>query len=73
MATLVSPVIRQASAVTSDPSHSAAAQAVVEAAGGGISTLDGAPLAYQKPRLLNPDIYTWGDDQLDWEKWVANG
>lgn len=32
----------------------AAAQAVVEAAGGAVTTLDGTPLTYGKPELLNP-------------------
>jgi 3'(2'), 5'-bisphosphate nucleotidase len=32
----------------------AAADAVVRAAGGQVTTLDGAPLAYNKPNLLNP-------------------
>lgn len=32
----------------------AAAQAIVEAAGGHVTTLDGAPLQYGKPEVLNP-------------------
>jgi 3'(2'), 5'-bisphosphate nucleotidase len=32
----------------------AAAQAIVEAAGGNVSTLDGAPLRYGKAAVLNP-------------------
>ena len=38
----------------------AAAQAVVEAAGGSVRTADGAPLAYGKPGFANPDFLCRG-------------
>ena len=44
----------------------AAAQCVVEAAGGRICTLDGNPLRYGKPGLKNPSIITVGDSDLQW-------
>jgi 3'(2'), 5'-bisphosphate nucleotidase len=44
----------------------AAAQCVVEAAGGAICTLDGEPLRYGKPGLKNGSIITVGDPQLNW-------
>lgn len=45
----------------------AAAQAVLEAAGGGVFTLDGRPLAYGKPTLRNPEFIAVGDLGLDWQ------
>ena len=44
----------------------AAAQCVVEAAGGQVCTLDGQPLRYGKPSLKNPAIVTVGDSKLEW-------
>lgn len=44
----------------------AAAQCVVEAAGGSVCTLDGQPLRYGKPGLKNPTIITIGDRDLPW-------
>lgn len=44
----------------------AAAQCVVEAAGGGVYSLDGKPLGYGKGDLRNPAIMTVGDLQYDW-------
>jgi len=44
------------------PTHewdTAAAQAVVEGAGGQVCTLDGAALRYGKPGLRNPDFVAW--------------
>jgi 3'(2'), 5'-bisphosphate nucleotidase len=38
----------------------AAGQAVLEAAGGAVTTLDGAPLRYGKPDFRNPDFIAWG-------------
>ena len=38
----------------------AAAQAIVEAAGGHVTTLDGAPLRYGKPDVLNPHFVASG-------------
>ncbi|MDT0631208.1 3'(2'),5'-bisphosphate nucleotidase CysQ [Rubrivirga litoralis] len=50
----------------------AAAQAVVEAAGGGVATRDGARLAYNKSDLRNPSVFCWGDSALDWRRWLAD-
>lgn len=45
----------------------AAAQAVVEAAGGAVITTDGAPLRYnRKADLLNPNFLAVGDKTRDW-------
>ena len=45
----------------------AAAQAVVEAAGGAVLTLDGAPLRYNtKAGYLNPHFVAFGSRQRDW-------
>ncbi|WP_412063580.1 3'(2'),5'-bisphosphate nucleotidase CysQ [Rubrivirga sp. IMCC45206] len=49
----------------------AAAQAVVEAAGGGVSTRDGKRLAYNKDDLRNPSVFAWGDAGLEWREWLA--
>ncbi len=45
----------------------AAAQAVVEAAGGQVTTLDGQALSYNtKESLLNPEFLVFGDSGRDW-------
>lgn len=45
----------------------AAAQAVVEAAGGAVVKLDGSPLSYNtKAELLNPHFLVFGDTSKDW-------
>ena len=45
----------------------AAAQAIVEAAGGAVVTLDGQPLRYNtKAELLNPHFLVFGDKSRDW-------
>lgn len=45
----------------------AAAQAVVEGAGGRVLRLDGQPLDYNaKPELLNPDFVAFGPATTDW-------
>ena len=45
----------------------AAAQAVVEAAGGAVVKLDGQPLEYNtKDDILNPFFIVYGDDAIDW-------
>lgn len=50
----------------------AAAQAVVEAAGGAVVTLDGAPLRYNtKEALLNPHFLAYGDVSRDWLRTLA--
>jgi 3'(2'), 5'-bisphosphate nucleotidase len=46
----------------------AAAQAIVEAAGGRITQLDGRPLEYHADQLRNPSILTFGDKLIDWPK-----
>jgi 3'(2'), 5'-bisphosphate nucleotidase len=48
----------------------AAAQCVVEVAGGAVCSIDGAPLRYGKPGLKNPSIMTVGDLQLNWRDLV---
>jgi len=50
----------------------AAAQCIVEAAGGGVYSLNGEPLAYGKPGLKNPPIITVGDTSFDWRLLVSN-
>jgi 3'(2'), 5'-bisphosphate nucleotidase len=49
----------------------AAAQCVVEAAGGVVCSLDGQTLGYGKPGLRNPHILTRGDPGFEWEKLFA--
>ena len=51
----------------------AAAQAVLEAAGGGVSVADGRALGYNKASLRNPPVFAWGDPGLDWRPWLARG
>lgn len=47
----------------------AAAQAVVEAAGGCVIAVDGTPLRYNtKESLLNPNFLVFGDRTQDWRK-----
>jgi len=50
----------------------AAAQCIVEAAGGGVYSLDGQLLRYGKPGLKNPAIMTVGDVQLDWPSLISS-
>jgi 3'(2'), 5'-bisphosphate nucleotidase len=50
----------------------AAAQCIVEAAGGGVYSLDGEPLRYGKPGLRNPAIMTVGDSQFEWRPLISN-
>ncbi|MGA2540014.1 MAG: 3'(2'),5'-bisphosphate nucleotidase CysQ [Verrucomicrobiota bacterium] len=51
----------------------AAAQCVVETAGGAVCSLDGRPLRYGKPGLGNPAIITIGDARLDWPALLPDG
>ena len=44
----------------------AAAQAVLEAAGGAVLQLTGAPLAYNKADILNPEFVAVADPGADW-------
>jgi 3'(2'), 5'-bisphosphate nucleotidase len=47
----------------------AAAQAVVEAAGGAVTTLDGQPLRYnERDTLLNPHFMAFGDASREWQR-----
>lgn len=49
----------------------AAAQAVLEAAGGGVFTLDGQALRYNhKESLLNPHFIAVGDLTIPWKSWL---
>src|SRR6266513_2582522 len=49
-----------------------AAQCIVEAAGGGVYSLDGQLLRYGKAGLKNPAIMTVGDTLFDWRSMIAN-
>ncbi len=49
----------------------AAAQCIVEAAGGGVFSLDGKPLRYGKVGLKNPAIMTVGDVHYDWKSLIS--
>jgi 3'(2'), 5'-bisphosphate nucleotidase len=49
----------------------AAAHCVVEAAGGGITTLEGEPLRYGKPSLRNPGLLTFGDTSYPWSQHLS--
>ncbi|MFQ5464353.1 MAG: 3'(2'),5'-bisphosphate nucleotidase CysQ [Thermodesulfobacteriota bacterium] len=48
----------------------AAAQCVVEAAGGAVTDLDGAPLVYNKEDLLNPYFMVVGDPAFTWQRYI---
>ncbi|WP_281168213.1 3'(2'),5'-bisphosphate nucleotidase CysQ [Arenimonas composti] len=49
----------------------AAAQCVLEAAGGVVLRLDGQPLDYgRKENILNPDFIALGDAALPWRDWL---
>ena len=49
----------------------AAAQCVLEEAGGAVLRLDGRPLDYnRKDSLLNPDFIALGDPALPWRDWL---
>jgi 3'(2'), 5'-bisphosphate nucleotidase len=50
----------------------AAAQCVLECAGGAVLHLDGSPLSYnRKESLLNPYFLAIGDTSLPWRNWVS--
>ena len=49
----------------------AAAQCVVEEAGGGVYSLNGKPLAYRKSELRNPAIITVGDLSYNWSGLIS--
>jgi 3'(2'), 5'-bisphosphate nucleotidase len=44
----------------------AAAQCVLEAAGGAVTDTEGRRLAYNKERLTNPSFLAFGDTRRDW-------
>ena len=50
----------------------AAAQCIVEAAGGAVYSLDGESLRYGKPGLKNPAIMTVGDSRFEWRPLISN-
>lgn len=50
----------------------AAAHCVLEAAGGSVTSLTGAPLQYNKENLLNPWFLAGGDPEFDWSA-LADG
>lgn len=49
----------------------AAAQAVLEAAGGAVLQLNGEPLAYNKTDMLNPDFVAVADPTFNWTRWFT--
>lgn len=50
----------------------AAAQIIVEEAGGFLADLSGLPLRYNtKDSLLNPSFLVYGDDTIDWKKYFV--
>ena len=52
----------------------AAAQAVVEAAGGHVTDTAMRPLRYnQEDSLLNPEFFVFGDDSRDWSQYLGGG
>lgn len=52
----------------------AAAQCVLEAAGGAVLRLDGRPLDYnRKDDILNPHFIALGDTGLPWRDWLGEG
>jgi 3'(2'), 5'-bisphosphate nucleotidase len=48
----------------------AAAQCVVESAGGAVLTLQGQPFQYEKPGFKNEGFVTVGDLSLAWKQWM---
>ena len=51
----------------------AAAQCIVEEAGGRMTRTDMRPMRYNtKDSLLNPDFFVFGDNDIDWSKYIAN-
>jgi len=51
----------------------AAAQCVVEAAGGKVTNLQGEPLAYNKPDILNPWFLVSGAGDYNWRTFLDEG
>ena len=50
----------------------AAAQAVLEAAGGAVLQLSGTPVAYNKADILNPEFVAVADPRYDWLRYFAD-
>lgn len=50
----------------------AAAQCVVECAGGQVTSLDGQPLRYNKPDLLNPFFMVSGNPAFPWQTFLSS-
>ncbi len=50
----------------------AAAQCIVEQAGGNITTLDLQALTYNKESLLNPSFLAFGDKATDWKTYITS-
>jgi 3'(2'), 5'-bisphosphate nucleotidase len=55
------------------PWDTAAAHAVVAAAGGEVFAIGGAPLRYHAPRVLNPHFVALGDRALPWASLIPAG
>ncbi|MBN1442646.1 MAG: 3'(2'),5'-bisphosphate nucleotidase CysQ [Planctomycetes bacterium] len=51
----------------------AAAQCIVEAAGGSVTDLEGRRLVYNKESLRNPPFIAYGDGAIDWVRMLAPG
>jgi 3'(2'), 5'-bisphosphate nucleotidase len=51
----------------------AAAQCIVECAGGLVCTLDGKALRYGKAGLKNPSLMTVGDPRFNWQRFTRVG
>lgn len=49
----------------------AAAQCIVEEAGGAVTTLDGTRLRYNKQSLRNPSVMAFGHADADWQRFLA--
>jgi 3'(2'), 5'-bisphosphate nucleotidase len=51
----------------------AAAQVIVEEAGGGVTDTHMRPLRYNaRPTLINPDFFVFGDPNHDWSRYLPN-
>ncbi len=49
----------------------AAAQIIVEEAGGGLTDIHMRPLRYNaRPTLINPDFFAFGDPSRDWSRYL---
>ena len=47
------------------------AQAILEAAGGQLTDLEGRRLAYGTDQLRNPSTLAFGDHRIDWPRFFA--